>query len=328
MASGLDSIVGQARAVEILGAALAAGKVHHAFLFEGPAGVGKATSARALAMALNCDERAPRGCGRCDACTKIEHGTHPDLVAVDMTPKGLTERMRDLIGLVGFRPHEGRARVVLLDPAEHLTGALGDRPEAANVLLKTLEEPPTDTHFVLVTAEPRRLPATVRSRCQRIRFRPLDEPLIERWLVDERGLDAAVARASAARAGGSLGRALALASDEDAGRATETVRGLVEAVGRGEARALFDAAGEVGDREQAALACEQLWVLLRERLVARERPSENTTEDALLGGWPSASLLVALRSTSEAVEALRGNVAPSLVLEHLMLKLASLRAAA
>src|SRR5262245_55232742 len=104
---GLSSVRGQTRAVDILRTARDGGKVHHAYLFEGPEGVGKGTCARALALSLNCPNG---GCGDCDVCQKIIAGNHPDVIAFDMTPKGLTERVRDLVAAVGYRPHEGRAR--------------------------------------------------------------------------------------------------------------------------------------------------------------------------------------------------------------------------
>src|SRR5437868_11627245 len=111
--AGLQSVVGQPRALAVLRAALARAKLHHGYLFEGPQGAGKAETARALAMALNCERRDPDGCGTCNQCRKIESGTHPDVVWFDMTPKGLTERVRELLTTLGFRPHEGRARVVI-----------------------------------------------------------------------------------------------------------------------------------------------------------------------------------------------------------------------
>jgi DNA polymerase III delta' subunit len=327
--TALSGIVGQARAVEILRGAVAAGKVHHGYLFEGPDGVGKATCARALGMALNCErrEREPGGCGRCAQCEKIAAGTHPDFVIFDMTPKGLTERVRDLVGLVGFRPHEGRARVVVFDPAHELAQQRG---EAANVLLKTLEEPPGATHFVLVTAEPKRLPVTVRSRCQRVRFQPLDDAAVEQFLV-ERGATAGAAREAAARAAGSLGRALGeVEGAEESQRARGLVETLVTAARKNDGRAIFEAAGEVGgDRDQAEAACTQLWSVLRDALLVREQLARGRVSAAradfaaqLVGDRPAAAILRSLAAASEAVEALRGNVAPSLALEHLMLEMA------
>jgi DNA polymerase-3 subunit delta' len=329
---GLSGIQGQPRAVEILRTALAAGKVHHAYLFEGPPGVGKATCARALAMALNCDKPGSGGCGACGSCEKIAGGNHPDVLAFDMTAKGLTERVRELVGLVGYRPHEGRARVVILDPADDLAGPQ-DTFAPANVLLKTLEEPPADTHFVLVTAQPRRLPITVRSRCQRVRFAPLEDSVVEKLLVDEHGASPAQARAAAALAGGSLGKATAelAASDEDAQpqAARMRVEMLLSAARKGDAAGIFDAAGEL-DKEQAESTCVQLQTLLRDALLAREglgagrvSPARAEFAGQLLGDRTSASLLKAIKLTDEAALALKGNVSPPLVLENLMLGLRS-----
>ena len=288
---GLGSIEGQPRAVEVLRAARAAGKLHHAYLFEGPEGAGKATTARALAMALECESPDPEarrdGCGECPACRKVEAGTHPDVIWFDMTPKGLTERVRELLTTLGFRPHEGRARVIVFDPAQALA-PVPERAEAANVLLKTLEEPPADTHFVLVTPEPRRLPVTVRSRCQRIRFLPRAE-----------------------------------ADVDDA-----TVTALVEAVQARGAAALFEAAGELGgDRDEAVARVTAFWRRLRDAVLVRERldggrvPAARVEAARALAGWTTAALLAAMRAADEAVEALRGNVAPALVMEHLVLTL-------
>jgi DNA polymerase-3 subunit delta' len=327
---GLSSIVGQSRAVEILRTAIAAGKVHHAYLFEGPEGVGKATTARALAMALNCDAG---GCGSCEVCHKVASGNHPDVLTFDMTPKGLTERVRELVAQVGFRPHEGRARVVLLDPADDLAGPQ-ERAEPANVLLKTLEEPPADTHFVLVTAKARRLPITVRSRCQRIRFLPLEDAAIEQLLVDVYGASPADARAAAAQAGGSVGRALGeLAADEEAQPAQTRARleALLQSARKGDPQKMFELAGEL-DRDQAEAACLLLQTVLRDALLVREElhrgrvsPARADFASQLFGDRPSVSLHGALRAADETLLALRGNVAPALALEELLLRLAPAR---
>ena len=98
---------------DALRAAIEGGRLHHAYLFEGPAGSGKAAAARELAMRLECETRV--GCGQCIPCSKVAAGTHPDVFWFDMTPKGLTERVRELLTTLGFRPHEGRARVVVFE---------------------------------------------------------------------------------------------------------------------------------------------------------------------------------------------------------------------
>ena len=337
--NGLASIVGQTRAVEILRAAVATGKVHHGYLFEGPWGVGKATSARMLAMALNCERRDPNGCGTCEACAKIEAGTHPDVIWFDMTPKGLTERVRELIPLCGFRPHEGRARVVILDPADDLAGPQ-EKAEPANVILKTLEEPPAGTHFVLVTTQPRRLPITVRSRSQRIRFLPLEDATIEQFLVDRQGASPGAARTIAAQAGGSLGRALAeIGPGDDAEAGPQKHRALVElllgAARKGDPKSIFDAASEAGaERGQADDVLHLLWSVLRDALLVREQlhrgrvtPARADFASQLVGDRPAALLLRSLEATREATLSLRGNVAPSLVLEHLLIGMTTARTA-
>src|SRR5262249_45267864 len=154
---------------------------------------------------------------------------------------------------VGFRPHEGKARVVILDPADDLVlraeGALG---QAANALLKTLEEPPADTHFVLVTAEARRLPVTILSRCQRLRFLPVDEAEIANWLGDQQGIEPTAARAAARACTGSPGRALAEAgAGEEVARRQSLLVRLLDTLKKPTPSAMFETAAEVGaDRDE------------------------------------------------------------------------------
>jgi DNA polymerase-3 subunit delta' len=249
-----------------------------------------------------------------------------------MTGKGLTERVRDLVAAVGFRPHEGKARVVILDPADGLVlraeGALG---QAANALLKTLEEPPADTHFVLVTAEARRLPVTVLSRCQHMRFLPVDEAAIAAWLADEHGADPETARNAAQGAAGSPGRALTeIGSSEDAARRQSLLMRLLDTLKRPTPTAMFEAAAEVGaDREEADEVCGLLWNALRDALLVREALHEGRVPpprvefaQAVFADWPSATLFGAIAVTQEARQVLHGNVAPQLVIEHLLLALA------
>jgi DNA polymerase-3 subunit delta' len=328
--AGLSSILGQPRVVETLRLAARARKVHHAYLFEGPEGLGKATTARALAMELNCE--LSHGCGECDPCRKIEAGTHPDVIWFDMTSKGLTERVRELVAQVGFRPHEGKARVVILDPADGLVlraeGALG---QAANALLKTLEEPPADTHFVLVTAEARRLPVTVLSRCQRLRFLPVAEEAISAWLVERHGADPDSAQAAAQIAAGSPGRAMSeLGAGEEAEQRKALLMRLVDTLKKPTPTAMFEAAAEVGaDRQHADEVCGLLWNALRDALLVREdlhqgrvAPARIDFARAVFGHWPSSAIFGALAVTQEARQVLHGNVAPQLVIEHLLLALA------
>ena len=208
--SGLTAIRGQPRAVLQLRRAISSGKLAGAYLFTGPPGVGKATTALALAAALNCERADGDACGTCSACTRIASGNHPDVLR--LAPEGAArmiaiDPIRELAARMGYPPHEGRARVVVLDDAERLGIA------AANAFLKTLEEPPARTFFVLVSAAPDALLVTIRSRCQRIRFAPLPRDEVAA-IVEAGGASPANARLAAALAGGSAARAAELADGE------------------------------------------------------------------------------------------------------------------
>jgi DNA polymerase III subunit delta' len=167
----LGQIRGQARAVELLRRAMAQGRVPHAYLFTGPPRVGKSTAALALAAAMNCERAPGEGCGECAACDRIARGLHPDVVALERQGASQTvpiEAIRkQVIPVLGLPPHEARARFFLFDEASALLDP------AANALLKTLEEPPARSHFVLCTSSVGELLPTIRSRCQRIIFQPL-----------------------------------------------------------------------------------------------------------------------------------------------------------
>jgi len=164
-------IPGQDRVIARLRAAIAQDRVHHAYLFTGAAGVGKRRTALALASALNCLQSPGDPCGECEACDKIASGIHPDVVTLEREGAAqiipIENIRREVVTRVGLPPHEGRMRVFLIDEA----GAL--QPAAANSLLKTLEEPPARTMFVLGTTSPDLLLPTIRSRCQRLVFAPV-----------------------------------------------------------------------------------------------------------------------------------------------------------
>jgi len=218
----LDQLVGNDRVKKLLRRMLKEQRLPGAMLFTGEEGVGKKLFALEIAKALNC--RSPQGvegCGRCPSCVRISkfnyHQSselddlkeiiwtdHPD-VGMVVAPKRLllVDQMRKIEREANFRPYEGKARLFIIDDADKLND------QASNALLKVLEEPPHTSHIVLLTSRPAMLMATVRSRCQMIRFSPLTPQEIESYLITNKLADGGEARIRARIARGSLGRALA-----------------------------------------------------------------------------------------------------------------------
>lgn len=189
----------------------ASGTLHHCFIFEGPPKVGKHTAAVRIAMAAACTgEGEVRPCGACSFCRQMAKGVHPDLIEVVPDPgrKSGTisvAQAREVIRQVRLRPYSARRRTIIIDPVDMLV------PQASNALLKTLEEPPRGTGFILVTSRVSSLLPTVLSRSQRVRFRAAPEAELVPWL-EARGI--ADTRRIARLAMGCPGQALDLAEGE------------------------------------------------------------------------------------------------------------------
>jgi DNA polymerase III subunit gamma/tau len=168
-----DEIVGQEFIVQTLKNAVKTGRVAHAYLFSGPRGTGKTSTARILAKALNCVKGpTPDPCGTCDLCVKIKNGHAIDVIEIDAASNRGIDEIRNLREGVRYTPVEGRYKVYIIDEVHMLTS------EAFNALLKTLEEPPAHAVFMLATTEAQKVPVTIASRCQRLDFRRLSNPEI------------------------------------------------------------------------------------------------------------------------------------------------------
>jgi DNA polymerase-3 subunit gamma/tau len=248
-----DMVVGQRHVTDTLKNALTQGRLAHAFLFTGPRGVGKTTTARILARALNCEQGpTPNPCGRCAACAEIESGHSLDCIEVDAASNTQVEKTRDLLETVQYAPTRGRYKIYIIDEAHMLSLS------SFNALLKTLEEPPPRVAFVLATTEPHKIPATIHSRCQRHDFRLLNPSEIatrlqeiataDRIAADPQAL-AVIAQAS----GGSLrdaqtllDHAIACLGDRLAAEAVAELLGLVAA------EVLAEAAEAILARDAAA----------------------------------------------------------------------------
>jgi DNA polymerase III subunit gamma/tau len=169
-----DEVVGQEHVKDVLRPALERARIGHAYLFSGPRGVGKTTTARLIAMTVNCQDSsgATKPCGKCDACRTVMAGRHPDVLEIDAASNNSVDDVRDLREKVALQPMLGDKKVYILDEAHMMSKS------AFNALLKTLEEPPSHAVFILATTEPERLPPTILSRCQHYRFRRLSVPEI------------------------------------------------------------------------------------------------------------------------------------------------------
>ncbi len=167
-----ETLIGQEHIVKILKNQIAAGTVGHAYLFCGTRGTGKTTTARLLAKALNCTSEGNKPCGECPACKAIAAGSFIDVVEMDAASNNGVDDIRDLREEVNFPPVQGRTKVYIIDEAHMLTG------QAANAFLKTLEEPPANTVFILATTEPNKLPSTILSRCIRLDFKRVPEKIL------------------------------------------------------------------------------------------------------------------------------------------------------
>lgn len=334
-------ILGHETILSALTRAVSGDHLHHAYLFEGRAGIGKRRVAELLAAMMNCrgEAKAALPCATCRSCKKIltrgETGlapVHPDIVFLEPDGRQIKiEQIRDLIRVIPYPPIEARFRVVIIDPADRMGVA------AANALLKTLEEPPSRTRFILVSAKADSLPITIRSRCQKIHFNSLSTDqvlaglkLAMPHLGQEADPSTDLSRL-AAMADGSIGTAASLLQNPVMLRRRELIKRLVQ-LSEGDARDAFDFAAELQDlKDSLPTLFDVLRRALRDALLLKETPNPrdltNTDlrdELATFASQHSTASLIyriqLLEDTTQAIE--RRNLNLKLALEHFLLNFA------
>ncbi|KPJ61189.1 MAG: hypothetical protein AMJ46_02440 [Latescibacteria bacterium DG_63] len=354
---GFRQVINQEQAKEFLKSSISLSRVANGYLFHGPRGVGKSTTALAFAQGLNCEVEDPEGCGVCTSCRKIARFSHPDVTFVFPTSskneyeeisRTLKERSEDELFVHAF-PHsasikirtiqdlrmslasgvrEGKRRVIILAYAERMT------QDASNCLLRMLEEPPTGITFVLTAPSRHRLLPTIVSRCQAVRFVPLAAKEIEGVLLDKGVATPSEARIVARLSDGSLSTALDLAEQDVVEYREESLEYLSK-IGTREPTEILEVAEGLAasrDREQVRRFVRLSLLWLRDVLLvkygAREADVANQDMMEALRAEASAIELAELRKRidilDEIVSSMERHVDLSLLLSSSFLRLAGI----
>ncbi len=319
----LAEVKGQDRVIDALKRSIAANRVAHAYLFEGPNGCGRRTTALALIQALFCKQPVNGdACGICPSCRKLGSGNHPDLQLLMPLPDKRDisiEQVRELQQVLSLRPFEAHRKACLIEPAERMN------EKSANALLKTLEEPPGHAIIILLTNQADLLLSTIRSRCQHLRFSPLDDATVTQ-LLTEQGMDAVKATELAPLAEGNMARATALEEESESARRQELLAILAQASSR-QIATIFDRAdGLSGGRDEALETFNLLLSLLRDLLLIRSAGQVGIANRFLQSGLIAEAARFTPQGAMEALEyaletrrAVQGNANPKLALERFLL---------
>jgi DNA polymerase-3 subunit delta' len=241
-----SNIYGHEKKIEILQKTLAQNRTGHAYLFSGISAIGKKTLAVEFIKAINCEKPDSLGdsCGECASCRKIQHACHPDIFFVEADGQFIRiASIRQIQERTKCKPLEARRRAFIIDDADKMN------EESANALLKMLEEPSSANILILVTARPYSMPQTIISRCQHMRFNPLNSETVARFLVSEMNMDNQKALLLAALSGGSIGNALELNKEDIVAYRTELLT-LLSTTNREDPFSLINFASFLGQKKK------------------------------------------------------------------------------
>lgn len=320
----LQEIIGHNNIVGLLRGAVDRQRVAHAYLFLGPAGVGKKTCALAFSRALLCQQpRQGDACAQCRSCQQLEAGNYPDFMQLEPVGSFIRiEQVREIQKKVLLTPFQSKRQVCLIEEAESMTA------EAANCFLKTLEEPPAGVIFILISARPYALLPTVASRCQQVWFQFLSISQVSFGLIELMGFTEEEAKLPAVLSGGSLGQAVALVAD---GRFTERRKRIIEMAAAlneattGEACRL--AGSLAGGREEIRTWMDALLLWYRDLLVWQDSGCEELifNRDCLplleeqAKNYTASRIIDIVNKIEEAKSKLSSNVNIRLLLEVLFM---------
>jgi len=354
--TGNWDLIGNAPAVRILDSAVSAGRLSHAYLITGPKQLGRATLAKLLAMAANCETPGEAPCGSCTQCERIKRGIHADVRLIDRhTPiRGVgggdastedkdanrlrlsIEHIRDLQHDGRVSPFEGRRHVFIIEDAETLKFDDGITSPAANALLKTLEEPSETSMLILVAPDRSAVPDTVASRCQWIQLRPVPVDQIRDGLISKHSATPEDAERFARLSNGKPGRAIELLEDPAAvGHYDQMVLRILDASTsslEGRFRYARELSGQYRKDQSAVEAELEAWSSVwRDAMLAKH----GVKDGAIHTNWSAQlselaaqceldQIVEVIEGSRSAIRALRANAAPQLALEVMMLTLPSI----
>ena len=321
-----QDIYGHEKKIAILQKALAQKRIGHAYLFSGIPAVGKKTIAWEFVKALNCEKEDALhdSCGECSSCRKIQRGNHPDVFSVEADGQFIRiDAIREIQEQMKCKPLEARRRVFVIDDADKMND------QAANALLKILEEPSPSNILILVTARPYSMPSTIISRCQHMRFNPLRFDTVAKFLVDRIGMDDQRALLLAGLSGGSLGHAMELNEDDIVVYRTELIK-LLSITQRNDPFSLINFASFLGQgKKEIKQGLNILSTIFRDALVFKETQKNEmlvnqdnssfiSIQAARLSG---GQILQNIALVERAGETIDQNVNKSLTLETMAFKL-------